>query len=160
MPRTPIGDVAMTGAERMRRYRLKHGVTKSVTKPTAAHPDHVAEELDKLRRERDAALERCRQLEAQLQRADAVPNGQVIATGLYKFVRATLHPDRVTDPEAKQYLQAAFVRFTEAVEKAGGAQKLPSMEEMMRRRAEAFHERSARSKKAAAARKARKAAAE
>ena len=40
MGRPPIGKVAMTGAERTRLYRLKHGtakpVTKSVTKPSSA----------------------------------------------------------------------------------------------------------------------------
>ena len=44
MGRPPIGKVAMTGAERTRLYRLKHGtakpVTKHVTKPTS--PDHAA----------------------------------------------------------------------------------------------------------------------
>src|SRR5437667_4714478 len=33
MGRPPIGKVAMTGAERVRRYRLKHGADKPVTKP-------------------------------------------------------------------------------------------------------------------------------
>jgi hypothetical protein len=33
MGRPPIGKVAMTGAERVRRYRAKHGVAKPVTKP-------------------------------------------------------------------------------------------------------------------------------
>ena len=33
MGRRPIGKTAMTGAERVRRYRLKHGAQKPVTKP-------------------------------------------------------------------------------------------------------------------------------
>jgi hypothetical protein len=43
MGRPPIGKVAMTTAERVRRYRLKHGTDKPVTKPvTKAAPDHTA----------------------------------------------------------------------------------------------------------------------
>jgi hypothetical protein len=33
MDRPPIGKVAMTGAERVRRYRQKHGANAPVTKP-------------------------------------------------------------------------------------------------------------------------------
>jgi hypothetical protein len=42
MGRPPIGKTAMTDAERMRRYRLKHGKAKPVTKPVTkpAGPDH------------------------------------------------------------------------------------------------------------------------
>ena len=39
MGRPPIGKTAMTDAERMRRYRLKHGTAKPVTK--LADPDHA-----------------------------------------------------------------------------------------------------------------------
>jgi hypothetical protein len=35
MGRPPIGKTAMTDAERMRRYRLKHGKDKPVTKPAS-----------------------------------------------------------------------------------------------------------------------------
>jgi uncharacterized protein YdcH (DUF465 family) len=35
MGRPPIGKTAMTGAERVRRYRLKHGLDKLVTKPAS-----------------------------------------------------------------------------------------------------------------------------
>jgi hypothetical protein len=78
MGRPPIGKTAMTDAERMRRYRLKHGKDKPVTKPRApvtkqASPDHaalakqlaqakarIAELEAKLRAIRDAARERKR----------------------------------------------------------------------------------------------------
>ena len=33
MGRPPIGKIAMTAAERVRRYRLRHGTDKPVTKP-------------------------------------------------------------------------------------------------------------------------------
>jgi hypothetical protein len=50
MGRSPIDKVAMTGAERLRRYRLKHGVTKPVTKPGAADAA-LAQELARARAE-------------------------------------------------------------------------------------------------------------
>jgi hypothetical protein len=43
MGRRPIGEVAMTGAERTRLYRLKHGTAKP--KPAAATIDALREEL-------------------------------------------------------------------------------------------------------------------
>src|SRR6516162_5848792 len=53
MGRPPIGKEAMTGAERMRLYRLTHGtakpVTKPVTKPAAAGPDRRDEEIARLK---------------------------------------------------------------------------------------------------------------
>jgi hypothetical protein len=48
MGRPPIGKVAMSGAERVRRYRAKHGTDKPVTKHVTKHvtkpasPDHAA----------------------------------------------------------------------------------------------------------------------
>ena len=47
MGRKPIGKVAMTGSERVRRYRLKHAANRPVTKSTSpvtksASPDHTA----------------------------------------------------------------------------------------------------------------------
>jgi uncharacterized small protein (DUF1192 family) len=62
MGRPPIGKSAMTDAERMRRYRLKHGKGKPVTKPVTkpAGPDHdvLVQELAQARaRIADAAAE-------------------------------------------------------------------------------------------------------
>ena len=45
--RPPIGKVPMTGAERVRLYRLKHAAAKPVPKPTA---DNVAATIDECRR--------------------------------------------------------------------------------------------------------------
>jgi hypothetical protein len=56
MGRPPVGKVAMTGAERTRLYRLKHGTVTPVTKPA---PDALAQELA-------AAQQRIRELEAAL----------------------------------------------------------------------------------------------
>ena len=48
MGRPPIGQTAMTDAERMRRYRLKHGKASPVTKPvTKLSHDALAEALTK-----------------------------------------------------------------------------------------------------------------
>jgi chromosome segregation ATPase len=66
MGRPPIGKVAMTGAERIARYRAKHGLDKPATKQTK--PDAaLAQELAK-------AKARIRELEqAALAKTDAVP---------------------------------------------------------------------------------------
>jgi hypothetical protein len=62
MGRPPIGKVAMTGAERMRLYRRKHGTAKPVTKPAA--PDHTAlvQELAQAKAELAAAKARITEL--------------------------------------------------------------------------------------------------
>ena len=52
MSSPPIGKTAMTGAERVRRYRLKHGVDKPPPKPGA---DHAAATIDALQKELAAA---------------------------------------------------------------------------------------------------------
>jgi hypothetical protein len=50
--RPPIGKVVMTGAERVRRYRLKHQPkTKPVTKPAAADLAPYKAEIAKLKAE-------------------------------------------------------------------------------------------------------------
>jgi hypothetical protein len=46
--RPPIGKVPMTGAERVRLYRLKHAAAKPVPKPTA---DNVAATIDELQKD-------------------------------------------------------------------------------------------------------------
>jgi len=46
--RPPIGKVPMTGAERVRVYRLKHAAAKPVPKPTA---DNVAATIDELQKD-------------------------------------------------------------------------------------------------------------
>ena len=63
MGRPPIGKIAMTDAERMRRYRAKHPVTKPVTKPSAADTADSA-----LKQELATAKARIRELEAELAR--------------------------------------------------------------------------------------------
>jgi len=66
MSRHPIGETAMTGAERARRYRLKHPpVTNGVTKQ--ADPDSTTQLTEQLTR----AEARIRDLEAELARAKA-----------------------------------------------------------------------------------------
>ena len=54
MGRRPIGKSAMTGAERVRRFRERHGVTKPVTKLVVMEPgeaEALRANLDALRRE-------------------------------------------------------------------------------------------------------------
>jgi hypothetical protein len=48
MGRPPIGKVAMSGAERMRRLRAKHPVTKPVTKPASADSARLEARIRKL----------------------------------------------------------------------------------------------------------------
>jgi hypothetical protein len=51
MGRPPIGDVAMTGAERVRRHRLKHGLVTNVTKPDDDRIRVLEAELERERAE-------------------------------------------------------------------------------------------------------------
>jgi hypothetical protein len=68
MGRPPVGKTAMTAAERMRRYRLRHAAAKPVTKPAsiklvkelAQAKARIADLETKLRAIRDAARERKR----------------------------------------------------------------------------------------------------
>jgi len=63
MGRPPIGKVAMTGAERVRLHRLKHGTAKPVTKPVTIQKSAS----DEARIRQLAVIER---LEAQLAERD------------------------------------------------------------------------------------------
>jgi hypothetical protein len=60
MGRPPIGKIAMTGAERTRLYRLKHGTAKHVTKPVtkSASTDDAVASLEARIRELEAELAR------------------------------------------------------------------------------------------------------
>ena len=64
MSRRPIGETAMTGAERARRLRQKHGTVTKVTKPTDPDTAQLTGQLAQ-------AEARIRDLEAQLARAKA-----------------------------------------------------------------------------------------
>ena len=75
MGRPPIGKTAMTGAERTRLYRLKHGTAKPVTKPVTkpAGADHAAlvKELERATARFRELQARCRDLEARIVEAKA-----------------------------------------------------------------------------------------
>src|SRR4051812_35726339 len=159
MPRKPLGEHAMTAAERQRRRRERLREQQPIRDDAPCHeiPRDLKREMDALRRERDAALARIGALETELGRAQERPGGHGITPALYRLVRAALHPDRVTDPATKKYLQEAFIKFTDAIEKGGGA-NLPTMEEMMQRGAAAYAQRRERAQRAAATRAANKAA--
>jgi hypothetical protein len=88
MGRPPIGKVAMTGAERVRRYRHKHGTDKLVTKPAPpvtkpTGPDHDAlvQELAQAKQELAAAKARI----VELEKAGAVAAAEIAA------LKAELH---------------------------------------------------------------------
>src|SRR4051794_14653210 len=121
MPRNPIGERAMTDAERQRRRRQR------LREQQPNRNSHDMPQSDRARvRMLETLLQRARErqaeLEADLRRAqEPMPAAHGITPELYRFVKGALHPDRVTDPAAKEYLQAAFVRFTELVDNGGGA---------------------------------------
>jgi hypothetical protein len=101
MGRPPIGKVAMTGAERTRLYRLKHGTTKSVPKPSA---DNAAE-IAALRKELAQAKARI----AELEKAGAVAADEVarlkdeLYTARMESVGARFAPrPRATKPKAEK----------------------------------------------------------
>ena len=70
--------------------------------------------LETAGRERDAAIKRCHQLEAELREAQKrgrqlemellKAHSVEISARMYRLVRSFLHPDRVVDPAAKEYL--------------------------------------------------------
>jgi regulator of replication initiation timing len=68
MPRRPIGDVAMTGAERVRRYRLKHAAGKPAAagEPDAAHVFSLQAQLAQARGEIEALREANLKLDMEL----------------------------------------------------------------------------------------------
>ena len=103
--RPPIGEVAMTGAERVRRYRLRRGVTK-VTKPLSDAEDMRAleAELGAARQMGSALRETISILREALEAARNEPRsrGQVsTAVGLgsgmsveaHRTIMKALHPD-------------------------------------------------------------------
>jgi Rad3-related DNA helicase len=78
MGRPPIGKTAMTDAERMRRYRLKHGKAKPVTKPAGPDYDVLVQELAQARAriaelERELTSEREQREAAEANAAKAAP---------------------------------------------------------------------------------------
>jgi hypothetical protein len=82
MGRPPIGKTAMTDAERMRRYRLKHGAdkpgTKPVTKPAGADTNALVQELAQAKvriaeLERELTSEREQREAAETNAAKAAP---------------------------------------------------------------------------------------
>lgn len=161
--------MGLSGAERQARWRAKRQAELEALRQTGGSDEQLR-----------AALRRCRELEALLdtmrqhyreeRRHDreelqdykqAHPRGElVIAAEIYRYVRAALHPDRVTDPAAKEYLHTQFVRFSELVErlnKAAGGDGAISVEELLRRREETRRKARERAQQAAAKRKANRA---
>jgi hypothetical protein len=139
MGRPPIGKVAMSGAERTRLYRLKHGTAEPVTKHVTKPAGHVH---DALVRELAAARARIAELEAKLQQLTEQDDSEVAvlkaelerARELYWQVRAALddaigkrlgtpeqhkllcaavHPDRVADPKLKRKYEDLFKIVTD-----------------------------------------------
>lgn len=166
MSRKPIGERAMTDAERQRRRRQRlreqhpNRDSHDIPQSDRAHI-RMLEELLRQARERQQQLEE-ELREAQQDRAQP-RSDLVIAAEIYRFVRAALHPDRVTDPAAKEYLQTRFVQFSDLVEqmnKAAGGDWGISVEELLRRRAETHRKNRERAQRSAATRKAKKAAAQ
>ncbi len=147
----------MTDAERQRRRRdrLREQRTSlgDGRDPLDSGGDYL--KLTAALRERDAALERCRQLEAELKRARAdersypAPDAREISVPLYRWLRAKLHPDRTTDPSVKKYLEGAFIELTKRVETKGQI----TLEEMAQRRAAKSQKNRERAQRAAATRK-------
>jgi len=77
MGRPPIGKVAMTGAERVRRYRLKHGTDKPVR--AAMMQSLAQDDLALMRIELAQAKARLAELEAEIARSQA---GRLVWTKL------------------------------------------------------------------------------
>ena len=101
MGRPPIGKTAMTGAERVRRYRLKHGADKPVTEKPAG-PGHAALVQE---------LAQTKARIAELEKADAVAAAENAALKaeivVLKKERQTFRDDRpVTKQPAQHKVEA------------------------------------------------------
>src|SRR5262245_37862620 len=89
MGRPPIGKVAMTGAERVRRYRLKHRpVTKPVTKSSMDGSAMQAENAAL----QDEVIELKTVLQAWRTVVQSRESG-IMAHANFRLVRSCLHPD-------------------------------------------------------------------
>jgi hypothetical protein len=135
MGRPPIGKVAMTAAERVRRHRLKHTVTK-VTKHPEAADARKTEALEARIRELEAELARrdqrspppptgdtaklqarIKELEAELEseREQSESGWRAARRGIkfsydgYRLLLSCLHPDSTVTPEKRE---RAFKIFT------------------------------------------------
>jgi hypothetical protein len=121
MGRPPIGKVAMTGAERVRLYRLKHGTAKPITKPVTKPADHDASLAAKARiaeaeQQRDLALADKAALRKMLDDGHAViaeaktilAVKAIFPADVGKTILHSVHPDRTTDPKMKVRYEKAF----------------------------------------------------
>src|SRR5215813_15204192 len=95
MGRPPIGKVAMTGAERVRRYRLRHRPKTLVTKPvTKFSTDGSA--VASLQAENAALRDEVIELKTVLQAWRTVVQSResgIMVHANFKLVRSCLHPD-------------------------------------------------------------------
>ena len=135
MGRPPIGKAAMSGAERTRRYRLKRGLDKPVTKVTKPRADTVAplaariaeleRHISEVEQERDTALTDLASMRKMLDdghvviaQATAILAARgIMPAGMYKTVLHSVHPDRVTDKKMKARYEEAF-KFVKEHERA------------------------------------------
>jgi hypothetical protein len=182
MGRPPIGKTAMTGAERVRRYRLKHGADKPVTKPVTKHStDNVAGKAalkaELMCKDREIARLKARvaELEARGEamkaskdapHATTGPKIQLSATD-YKRLAFNIHPNRWDHLNNKELTKAlneaiqvigtmfeAVKQETRREAEARARREAEDREWRAKRHAE-FLRRQAAARKAAAKRKAR-----
>ena len=129
MSRPPIGETAMTGAERVRRYRLKHGAGKPVTKlaglNSAALAKNLAQaearslvleaELARVRQQATLAAAEIAGLKGELVRMRkrrveklGIPELGSMSRAAYKLLVKALHPDRQPSEAERAAACAAF----------------------------------------------------
>jgi hypothetical protein len=146
MGRPPIGKIAMTGAERVARYRRKHQpVTKPVTKQSGADASKATKRLEARIKELEAALAREQERREAAEAKAAVSNAEatvmlearireleeieergwrVARRGIkfsshdYRLLKSILHPDAVADPALKKKHEHAFKIFTDQLPEA------------------------------------------
>jgi hypothetical protein len=161
MGRPPVGKVAMTGAERMRLHRLKHGTRAPVTKqraPVTKHPvtksgadvaslqaelAQAKARLAEVEQMRDTALAEHATVLKMLEdghRAIVQAKAILAAKGIMpaemrKTLRHALHEDRTTDPTWKVRYKAAF-QFIDEHERALFKKPLPPRPASLPRTAE------------------------
>jgi hypothetical protein len=135
MGRPPIGKVAMTGAERVRKYRARHAVTKPVTKHSAGDDTARVRQLEadirllKADLSRERERRKAAEAKASTTTAEAVlrdikriakTHGGTMRVDEYNKIIKVIHPDRKPSDAEKN---EAFRLFTERMKPSVDAKK-------------------------------------
>lgn len=159
MPRKPIGDQAMTGAERLRRYRERVRKEQEATPDPSASPELIEarKEIARLRRRNKMLVEGlkegvdiervCRRLRISFKELEELGNGTAsIRFAATAKIAKALHPDyKPTEAEREEAFKA-FSQLKQSLDK-GTTTPEPAAPRNRQRRATTPHRSPARSER-------------